>query len=128
MLADFTGPWQLARTIAHADGLTAALTGTATFTPEGRGLAYAETGALSIAGAPPFEATQRYTWDERLGVHFADGRFFHTVPAQGGPASHWCDPDQYDGVYDFSDWPRWTLRWQVRGPRKDYTSDTTYWR
>lgn len=127
-LADFEGRWQLARSITHADGVTASLTGTATFTRHGPGLAYVETGALCIGGAAPFEATQRYTWDEHLGVHFADGRFFHHVPREGGPAAHWCDPDQYDGVYDFSGWPHWTLSWRVRGPRKDYTSQTSFWR
>jgi len=127
-LSDFAGPWQIARTITHADGLTATLKGTAIFTPEGKGLAYAETGALSIGGAAPFEATQRYTWDSDLSVYFPDGRYFHQVPPSGGTAAHWCAPDQYDGTYDFADWPRWQITWRVKGPRKDYTSHTILWR
>ncbi|MEL7100760.1 MAG: DUF6314 family protein [Pseudomonadota bacterium] len=127
-LSHFEGHWHLARTITHGDGLTATLSGTATFTPRGRALDYEELGALSIAGAAPFEASQRYTWGAPLRVFFPDGRPFHDVPASGGTASHWCAPDQYDGAYDFADWPTWRVTWQVRGPRKDYTSETTYWR
>jgi len=47
---------------------------------------------------------------------------------RGGACAHWCDPDQYDGQYDFSRWPEWRCIWQVRGPRKDYRMTSLYCR
>jgi hypothetical protein len=71
-------------------------------------------------------AERRYLWSADLSVWFEDGRFFHNVPPHGGPTAHWCDPDQYDGQYDFADWPAFRVTWRVRGPRKDYRMETLY--
>ena len=51
---------------------------------------------------------------------------FHRVPPLGGDSGHWCDPDQYDGSYDFSAWPAFTVTWSVRGPRKAYLMSSRY--
>lgn len=127
VLGDFERHWHLAREIRHADGQIHYFDGTATFTPGPEVLHYEERGTLR-AGSAAFEAQQRYTWAPDLAVHFADGRFFHRVPPEGGETSHWCDPDQYNGQYDFAAWPTWTVTWRVRGPRKNYTSHTRLWR
>ena len=126
VLQDFEGVWTVSREIEHADGTRAVFEGHATFVPDAGGLAYEETGTLQMAGRPSLSATQRYRWDADLNVSFEDGRFFHTVPPEGGETAHWCDPDQYDGHYAFEDWPRFTVRWRVRGPRKDYSMETRY--
>jgi hypothetical protein len=73
-----------------------------------------------------FLGERRYLWALDLSVLFEDGRFFHKVPPLGGATAHWCDPDQYDGMYDFSDWPEFAVTWHVRGPRKDYRMETQY--
>jgi hypothetical protein len=83
---------------------------------------------MSLDGHPPMQAERSYFWDNSLRVFFDDGRFFHQVPSEGGPTTHWCDPDQYDLHYDFSCWPRFEVRWRVQGPRKDYTAITEYTR
>jgi hypothetical protein len=124
-LADFIGTWTLSRSLAHGDGTQARFEGQARFTPQGDGALYHEAGDL-IMGQGRFHAERSYRWDADLRVFFDDGRFFHQVPDAGGEAAHWCDPDQYDVVYDFSQWPRWQAVWRVRGPRKDYTSTTDY--
>ena len=129
-LEDFAGDWQLDREIEDfGGGAHGTFGGTARLTADARGLAYLETGVLQMAGQAPLQAERRYLWqaDTRgIAIHFADGRFFHTLPLRGGAADHWCDPDQYDVVYDFRTWPHWTSRWRVTGPRKDYLTISRY--
>ncbi|MEO0743754.1 MAG: DUF6314 family protein [Pseudomonadota bacterium] len=124
-LLDFEGLWRIAREVRHGDGSVGQFAGTAQFTPAGDGLAYVEEGTLTLAGTA-LQATQRYHWGADLSVHFDDGRFFHHVPPLGGETSHWCAPDQYDGHYDFADWPAFTVTWTVTGPRKDYRMLSRY--
>lgn len=128
VLADFEGRWHLARRILHEDGPVATLEGEATWTRSGASLNYAERGLLRMQGLAPIEATRRYRWDEGLAVHFEDGRFFHSVPPDGGTTEHWCDPDTYRVAYDFSAWPVFTATWDVRGPRKAYHMVSRYTR
>lgn len=125
VLADFEGRWQFTREITHADGTVARAQGAADFTPARGGLAYLETGEIEVGGqALTFE--RAYHWQADLSVQFDDGRFFHAVPATGGQATHFCDPDTYVVTYDFGDWPEWHTTWAVSGPNKDYTMRTTY--
>ncbi len=55
-------------------------------------------------------------------VRFEDGREFHPW-APGAPVVHDCRPDTYRGVVA-GDVRRWSVRWDVDGPRKDYTMTT----
>lgn len=126
VLADFAGRWSLARTITPAQGPMARFEGQAVWTPVSDGLAYLEEGQLHLTGQPPMAATRRYLWRADMSVWFDDGRLFHTIPPAGGATAHWCDPDQYDGGYDFADWPRFAVTWRVRGPAKDYTMVSRY--
>lgn len=125
-LNDFAGQWHLSRNIAHADGTTARFDGTAIWFASETGMTCVENGLLTISQGLPMTATRRYMWRDDLSVWFEDGRFFHKVPPQGGATGHWCDPDQYDGFYDFQDWPVFRVRWQVTGPSKSYCMDSTY--
>jgi hypothetical protein len=125
-LADFEGHWSLTRDIVHENGPPAFFEGEAHWTPQGDGLAYLEAGMLTVQGLAPIQGERRYVWGPDLTVYFEDGRVFHHVPPRGGPVSHWCDPDQYDGRYDFSHWPSFEVEWQVNGPRKAYRMTSTY--
>jgi hypothetical protein len=125
-IEDFIGVWAISRGLTHADGTQARFNGQAELRRDGAQILYVESGELHMPGAGAFRAERRYTWDDQLNVYFDDGRFFHQIPAQGGDAAHWCDPDQYDVTYDFSNWPRWQAVWRVRGPRKEYVSDSWY--
>lgn len=127
-LEDFEGRWHMARTITHAKGPPGRFTGVATWARAGGAMRYEEEGALKIGDHPPIQAERRYLWRDDLTVWFEDGRFFHQVPADGGDTAHWCDPDQYDGFYDFTDWPRFRVRWRVKGPSKEYDMVTEYTR
>ena len=110
--------------MSHADGSTHRFEGDARFEADGlRRLAQIEEGVLTGLG-PPMKATRRYFWTEADGilqVTFEDGRAFHEV-ALGDvrpTARHFCDPDVYAVVYDFSLKDRWSAEWRVEGPRKD---------
>jgi len=126
--ADFAGHWHITRRIMPRHGLEVRFEGQAVWTPVAGGMDYHETGQMMMAEQPPMQAERRYFWSDDLSVYFDDGRFFHKVPPSGGAAVHWCDPDQYEGLYDFSDWPAFRVVWQVRGPIKDYRSETDYTR
>jgi hypothetical protein len=125
-LEDFEGVWSLARWITHGDGTQARVEGQARWVRRAEGADYVETGTLSMPGQPPLMTERRYLWDAGLSVFFEDGRLFHRVPPAGGRVSHWCDPDRYEGLYDFSAWPVFEVSWTVSGPRKEYHMHTIY--
>lgn len=131
-LEHLSGVWSLDRRIDdHRAGRTGRLAGQARFTATDEGLVCEEEGEMRFGAGPAMQATRRYLW-RRTGtlieIRFADGRFFHAFdPALPRPeAHHACPPDSYHVAYDFSDFPRWSARWRVRGPRKDYTMVTRY--
>ncbi len=126
VLSDFEGKWQFSRIVRHASGDLAEVTGQAVWTPQAGGLQCREAGQMVLNGAAPVSALQEFFWQEDLCVYFKDGRFFHQIPAMGGDAAHWCEPDQYDVTYDFAGWPCWSATWRVKGPRKDYTLETRF--
>ena len=130
-LSDFEGDWRIDREITDALGPDARFEGKARFTRDAGGLLYAEDGVLMLMGQAPFAASRRYHWSEadegRILVSFADGRPFHAFhPGAGPEAEHHCAPDHYRVAYAFGDWPDWTARWTVSGPRKDYRMVSRY--
>ena len=130
-LADFLGQYDVSRVIEDARaGAVSRFEGTAEISRDGTGAAYGESGAMMIGGQR-FLAERRYLWranSARIDVLFEDGRAFHDFdPEAGGLASaHLCGEDMYRGGYDFTDWPRWSVTWDVQGPRKAYKSVTWY--
>jgi hypothetical protein len=125
-LRDFEGHWSLSRCILQDAGSEARFEGQAVWTPEADRLIYREVGTLTVADQPPMRAERCYHWHEGLRVHFEDGRFFHTVPPEGGEANHWCDPDSYHVRYDFTRWPAFDVTWHVIGPQKSYRMHSLY--
>lgn len=126
VLADFEGTWNLTRQITHDTGARATFDGRAIWTPDAQGMQYRESGQLKMPGSPAMQAERRYLWRDPLEVYFADGRFFHQIPAMGGTAQHWCDPDTYLVQYDFEAWPAFSTVWQVTGPKKAYEMISHY--
>ena len=134
-LWSFEGVWRLERRIedrlAPGPARIGQAQGQAVLARDGDGLVYDERVTLHLPGQRPIEGTRRYLWTAVAGgiaVRFADGRAFHQITLGAGApeAAHWCAPDQYDVRYDFTHWPRWTSRWDVRGPRKNYMMQTDY--
>lgn len=132
-LDDFAGRWTIVRRVEDAlTGEVISGEGGVAFrpAPEG-GLIYDEELWLALPGRPALRGTRRYLWQAAEGgiaVAFADGRPFHRIGLGADRAEdrHDCAPDLYHVRYDFSAWPTWSARWQVRGPRKDYVSVTEY--
>lgn len=118
------GWWSLERAIVHADGRENRLMGNVHFHRDGARLIMDESGALEL-GAQVVAASRRYIWAEGaagLDVFFDDMRAFHSVALHVAQhhTVHLCEPDRYEVDYDFTDWPSWSVRWAVKGPRKDY--------
>jgi hypothetical protein len=126
VLSDFFGTWSISRRIVLAGMPDAQFDGSATWTPDTNGALYHEAGKLRLSGQPAMHSERKYQWSHDLSVCFDDGRFFHQVPSEGGETAHWCDPDQYNVRYYFEDWPIWRVKWQVKGPKKDYTMTSDY--
>lgn len=118
------------RTIDDARaGGTGRFAGTAVFAPQAGGLAYSETGTLTLPDGTALTAERQYFWRQdgaEIAVEFADGRPFHRFGPGTDAARHWCDPDDYHVAYDFREWPVWHADWTVRGPRKDYRMRSTF--
>ncbi len=125
---DFLGVWSIRREIAQVDGACGVFSGKAEITNKGAQWLYVEQGTLTL-GAHTGRAERTYIWvpeENGFDVLFDDGRPFHPLRFEGGEATHWCDPDQYDVTYEFSLWPRWQAVWRVKGPRKDYEMRNAY--
>lgn len=132
-LTDFAGRWSLERVIDDAlagERLTAA--GQAVFVQDSGGLVYDEETELTLSDGRRLTGRRRYLWRAEpaggIAVLFEDGRLFHRIaPGTARPEdSHVCTPDFYRGAYDFGRWPEFTVRWHVKGPRKDYRMDTLF--
>ncbi len=134
-LEDFVGTWSIERAIEdRKSAQTGRFVGTAVFEAAGEtALSYQEVGKLQLDGGTAFTANRSYLWTfdgELVSVTFEDGRAFHDFTANGKAegTDHLCGQDMYRVVYEFGDWPKWRTRWDVSGPRKDYTSTSTYLR
>jgi len=127
-LWDFEGEWQITRRIEDAlSGQEGQFAGAASFVRDVAGLQYSEKGLLTLGGAS-MKAERVYLWRASgagIEVLFDDGRPFHRID-DSAEAAHWCDPDQYDVTYEFGRWPKWSSRWRVLGPRKDYVMVSNY--
>jgi len=104
--------------------------GTAAFTRQNTGLLYNESGDLTF-GETSLRASRAYQWSfDGLSVQvtYEDGSPFHdfTLDGSTAQAKHLCGQDIYYAKYDFYLPSRWTAVWTVSGPRKDYTSTSTY--
>ncbi|MCG7521313.1 DUF6314 family protein [Ruegeria sp. Ofav3-42] len=131
-LSDFEGCWDLTRTIRDARAAQIVQAdGQANLHRVADGLIYDEEVTLHLPGQPGMKGTRKYLWrnsGQGVSVHFDDGRYFHTLKFGTARANdhHDCPPDSYDAEYDFFDWPRWSVRWIVNGPRKSYEMNTKY--
>ncbi|OII32737.1 DUF6314 family protein [Curtobacterium sp. MMLR14_006] len=137
---DLMGTWDLRRTVHdRLAGARGTVTGTTTLTLVGPDeVRWDESGVMVFAGrTTPVSRTlavRRASEDAAPGagpaapgpagwtVHFADGRVFHDW-VWGTSVAHACAPDDYTGAFA-GDRDRWTVRWEARGPAKDYRLDS----
>jgi len=125
------GNWSVNRVINDRKGnQNGSFTGTAGFSGPDSTLLYIEDGTLAIAGST-LRAQRRYHWvceGNTAEVSYDDGRFFHRFAVIDGSATaeHLCGEDLYRASYAFRSASDWQVTWRVTGPRKDYTSVTSY--
>lgn len=129
-------------------------TGTATFKPhsafDGSSLLYHEVGELITEQGYKLLANRKYIYrfspdDEKIAIWFVKepapetneeiDYLFHELEfsfldqrwiAKG---DHLCEKDMYWAFYDFrleDNMKKWGLRYKVKGPQKDYLSDSAY--
>jgi len=130
-----SGSWSFDRVIEGR----ATMQGIATFTPlDGGRLAYREQGSLKLADGTIVQAEREYVFSNSGGgfrVFFKEDppRLFHKISLSAssggelsGHARHLCKRDEYQSAYLFLPDGTFAIRHVVRGPRKDYTMNTTY--
>jgi hypothetical protein len=131
-IPDFEGRWTVGRRIDdRLGGGAGRFDGQAVFEAAKGGLAYRETGVLTLDTGITLRAERRYLWRAdggQIAVDHADGRAFHRFDPADPGALYDCAPDSYRVRYDFSEWPCWTSVWEVEGPRKDHRLTTRYQR
>ncbi|KAJ9626922.1 hypothetical protein H2203_003379 [Taxawa tesnikishii (nom. ined.)] len=131
-------------------------TGTATFTPHSAfnqsSYLYHETGELRTDQGHILRANRKYIYryspeDDKISAWFVkephtEGEedvdyLFHELEFEYNEGrwiakgDHLCDMDMYWALYDFrraedGETKVWGLRYKVKGPQKDYMSDTAY--
>lgn len=131
-LADFQGRWRIERQIEdRRNGPPGRFVGMAEFAPAEDTLRYVEEGTLTLGNGPPMKAVRRYRYGakgDRIVVTYPDGKPFYSFDPAQGIGTHFCVPDVYRVSHDFSGWPSWLMRWDVSGPKKDYTVTSLYLR
>lgn len=131
-LSDFQGVWALEREISDLKaGQSGTFSGVARLSPVECGLLYEESGTLALKNSATMEAKRSFHWKGQgsdIQVLFEDGRPFHRIECAAPICRdmHFCDPDIYRVVYDFRDWPKWEVEWDVQGPRKTYLMRSVY--
>ncbi len=130
-------PWRFQRQIVHHDtGQVASINGTVSWQDVSKPhavpmLLYSETGVIQLASYTG-NATQTYRYafpsDAIAGVYFSDRRFFYTLDLTTSHCEiqHLCGEDTYNGVFDAISETTYQQIWHVTGPRKNYTSHTTF--
>lgn len=127
------GQWLIERRIDGIDRMS----GMAEYRETSPGhLSYSEKGSHRI-GQEILDFYQSYYlrhFGRDLHVNFTDGRPFHSLSFQQddhilkAEALHLCGNDTYRGKYVFHNDNRFTVSWNVHGPRKNYTIETNYFR
>jgi len=127
---DLLGTWTLTREIEDRWGGEArAVRGSATLTRVDEDhVRWGETGTMTWAGhaVPVSRTLDVVRRGEAWWVLFADGRDFHPWSV-GEQVHHPCGRDDYRGLVEVSsDRSAWTVRWDCRGPEKNYTMRTRH--
>jgi Family of unknown function (DUF6314) len=124
------GTWSVERQLHDAALGAGSFAGTATFTPDGGGLAWEERGRLRLGAydGPARRALRVVAGEGGWVVRFADGRRFHPLELtpRGTRVDHPCGPDAYAGEYTVLGRDAFDVRWHVTGPAKDQRIESRY--
>jgi Family of unknown function (DUF6314) len=124
------GTWEVDRALEDAAAGAGRFRGRATFSRDGDGLTWVETGEMRLGGyaGPARRELRIVPADGAWEVRFADGRPFHRLDLSGGTwrMHHPCGADRYDGELEVLGPDAFALRWSVTGPAKAQRLDARY--
>jgi hypothetical protein len=124
------GVWEVERALLDADLGEGRFRGRATFSPLGDGLAWSESGRLTVGAydGPARRELVLAPAGDAWEVRFSDGRPFHELDLAGGACrvEHPCGDDRYRGEYALRGRDAFEVAWTVRGPRKDQRISSRY--
>jgi hypothetical protein len=115
------------------------MTGRAVFEQAGHSTYdYEEQGSLTLDTGTTHDVARRYSYrliDNEIHVYYADGvdsgKLFHVLDAADervAQAEHLCGQDLYKSKYEFDLPYGFKIIHEVKGPKKDYLSETTFMR
>lgn len=121
---DLLGSWVLEREVDdHLTGEHRRVEGTTTLRSQDDGtIRWDEIGTMRWAWheVPVSRTLFVVERGDRWWVTFEDGRDFHPW-SPGTEVEHPCAPDHYRGLVQVVDADTWTVRWDAKGPHKDYS-------
>lgn len=131
-LAYLAGRWSITRTLSDTN-TSGTFTGSATFTPDAKGLSYEERGVLDLGhwrGESYRILHYAPVSPGILTATFPNGRFFHDLDLRTGvwTAHHPCGADAYEGRFMALSENEWHQKWRVHGPAKDQLIESVFHR
>ncbi len=128
------GFWQFCRTVPNGSVI-----GTARFTKQGsEELYYREEGRMTFLNGSSHRVYREYVYKLEKGVisvffYEKPLRLFHhleVADASDYPITargvHLCGCDQYDAIYQFEGPDKFSLKYLIQGPKKDYSIFTIF--
>ena len=129
--SDIIGKWKIIRYIEDKlNQKNFELLGSATFMDKDSFYQYSESGVLK-SDFFQSKAHQDYVWilkPDGWKINFSDGSHFHDLALANEEQQvyHKCINDIYNGKYILNLPNEFDIKWNVRGPRKEYISHTYY--
>lgn len=141
----FPGCWSLSRQIlSNLDDFSGSATGTATFDycPEANEILYVEKTQLKLTNTEGIlDTTKRYkflrndsgVWTKFEGLAEEFKRMFDLkiILAESilqASGEYVCGSDNYNAIYEFHSPDKFTLKYTVKGPSKNYQTFTTFYK
>jgi hypothetical protein len=117
------GTWRVDRALEDAALGSGRFRGSATFTPDGDGLAWVESGRMTLGryDGPARRTLRLVRDDDGWEVRFADGRPFHRLDLRDAARcafDHPCGEDRYAGEFAVRGPDAFEIGWRVSGPAK----------
>jgi hypothetical protein len=138
------GNWKIWRTIPN-HGEMEGIVFFKNIDAETNALHYCEEGVFTTVSGESLNTNREYVYryeDDEISTYFVDknaaddkpktDRLFHTLIFSASSttvkatAEHLCERDKYVAIYDFYNDDEFKITYQVKGPAKDYVSNTIF--
>lgn len=127
----FLGNWEFQRSVLGMATQEISIEGQACFQSSVSRRHYRETGHYHFNGRQ-LDFFSQYVYEilssDNCRVLFLDGSLFYELKCYNQSIHHLCGADKYCGTFKMDAEDRWQLKWSVKGPRKNYSITTRYFR